>query len=85
MNTSSAAFSSAFGTFINERRKALSALALGAAMTLASLGGIQPASAGTLLPAASTGGSGATAGVAVDAPVNLVVTSANGSFGPSAL
>lgn len=84
MNTSTAAISSSFGTFVNDRRKALAALAVGTAMALASLGGIQPASAATLVPAASTGGSGATTGVTVDAPVNLVTTSANGSFGPSA-
>jgi hypothetical protein len=83
MNLSTLAISSSIGTFINDRRKALTALAVGATMLIAGLGA-QPASAATLIPAASNGGSGASNGVIVDAPVNPMTTSAKGSFGPSA-
>jgi hypothetical protein len=79
-----ASTSSSFGAFVHERRKALAALALGVAMTLAALGGIQPASAATLVPVASHGGSGATAGVTVDVPANVVFASTNHGVGPSA-
>jgi hypothetical protein len=83
MNLSTLAISSSIGTFVNDRRKALTALAVGATMLIAGLGA-QPATAATLVPAASNGDGGATAGVIVDMPVNLMTTSANVSFGPSA-
>ncbi len=72
------------GTTDHGLRPVLASFTVGAAMLLASFGA-QSTSADVLVPAVSTGGSGATVGMIVDAPVNPMTTFAKGNFGPTSL